>query len=109
MRVKVDREACQTAAICLQYKLNSVEPAYELDDDSLAVIKTSDGADSNQPKAESPLADKEGWVELADIAGYDAKEEAKMRKTVLESAKNCPFNAIVVEDDEGKVIWPEEI
>lgn len=82
---------------------------YELDDESLAVIKTRDGADSNVPKTDQPLADADGWVNLVDIAGYDAAKEAKMREIALDAAKSCPFNAIIVEDEAGKVIWPEEI
>lgn len=109
MRIRVDRDACQTAAICLQYQLSDAEIMYELDDDSLAVIKTRDGLDSNNPHAGTPLADKEGWVDLKDIAGYSPDNDTKMREISLEAAKNCPFNAILVEDDDGTVIWPEEI
>jgi len=109
MRIRVDRDACQTAAICLQYQLSETQIMYELDDDSLAVIKTRDGADSNKPDAALPLADAEGWVDLKDVAGYDASDEEKMRNIALEAAKNCPFNAIIVEDDAGTVVWPEEL
>lgn len=109
MRIRIDRDACQTAAICLQYQLAETEIMYELDDDSLAVIKTRDAADSNKPDAAAPLADAEGWVDLKDVAGYDPANEEKMRTLALESAKNCPFNAIIVEDDNGAVVWPEEI
>jgi len=99
IRIKVDREACQTAAICLQYQLNPNELMYELNDDSIAVIKTKEGA--------TP-ADAEGWVKLEDVAGYDPQNPEKMRDIALDSAKNCPFNAILVEVD-GQIIWPEEL
>lgn len=109
MRIKVDRDACQTAATCLLYQLNKEQPMFELDDDSIAVIKTQDGADSNQPRGGRPLADTEGWVELSDVAGYDVDQEDKMKQLAVAAAKSCPFNAIIVEDDDGNTVWPEEV
>lgn len=109
MRIRVDRDACQTAAICLQYQLSESDIMYELDNDSLAVIKTKDGADSNVPNTDVPLADSDGWVDLKDVAGYDVENEEKMREIAIEAAKNCPFNAILVEDDDGTIVWPEDL
>lgn len=97
IRVKVDREACQTAAICLMYQLKEEREMYVLDDDSIAEIKTEAG---------ESVSDE--WVDLNEVAGYDPQNHAKMREIALESAKNCPFNAILVEEG-GKVIWPEEL
>ena len=37
---------------------------------------------------------------------FDEKSIEEMRELVLESAKICPFNAIIVKDAEGNVIWP---
>lgn len=97
IRVKVDREACQTAATCLMYQLKEDCEMYVLDDDSIAEIKTVDG---------QSVSDE--WVELKNVAGYDPQKKDKMREIALESAKNCPFNAILVEED-GKIIWPKEL
>ena len=98
MRVKVDRDACQTAATCLMYQFSEDKTLYELDDDSIAVLKTKDG------KAVS-----DEWVEIEDLAGYDAAKDKSLREILVDSAKSCAFNAIIVEDDDGKLVWPEEI
>ena len=95
----MDRDACQTAAICLQYQLDETKPMYELDDESLAVIKTTANAKE----------DADGYIDLKEVAGYDESKKEQMEEIALESAKNCPFNAIIVTDDAGKVIWPEEV
>ncbi len=97
MRIKVDREACQTAATCLQFQLKEGMAMYELDDESIAVLKTKDGQTTSD------------WVELSEVAGFNEQQLAKMKEIALDSAKACPFNAIIVEDDNGQVIWPEEI
>ncbi len=98
MRVKIDKDACQTAATCLQFQLSDEKTLYELDDDSIAVLKTKDG---------QAVGDE--WVDIKELAGYDETKDVKMREILLDSAKACSFNAIVIEDDNGKVIWPEEI
>lgn len=97
MRIKVDREACQTAATCLMYRLSADRPLFELDDDSIAVMRRADGAETSD------------WVELTGLAGYDAAKDQEMRDKLLAAAQACPFNAIVIEDDDGSVLWPEEI
>jgi len=98
MRVKVDRDACQTAATCLMFQFNQKDLLYELDDESIAVLKTKDGRS---------VSDE--WVEIEDLAGYDASKDKSLREILVDSAKACPFNAIIVEDDNGKVVWPDEI
>lgn len=97
MRIKVDREACQTAATCLMYRLAADQPLFELDDDSIAVMHRADGNTTSDS------------VELTQLAGYDASKDKEMREKLIAAAQACPFNAIIVEDDDGTVLWPEEI
>lgn len=50
--------------------------------------------------------DKDGIVKVKD--GFDlskATEEAK--KKIIEGAKACPVNALVIIDDHGNQLWPE--
>lgn len=96
--VGVDREMCQTAATCLAFHI------YELDDESKAVLLTQNGSNSDDPK--NPLATAEGFVQIEDLLNSENKSLEEMRAIVLESAKACPFNAIIVKDAEGKQIWP---
>ncbi len=98
--VRVDRELCQTAAVCLAYHI------YELDDESKAVLLTKNG--SNSDELSNVLTTEDGLVKVEDLLspeGTLSKEE--MQALVLESAKICPFNAIIVYDDAGNQIWPE--
>ncbi len=96
--VFVDREMCQTAAICLAYQM------YELDDEGKAVLLTNNGQNSDD--VTNPLRDSEGEVLISDLANPDNRTPEDMQQLVLESAKICPFNAIIVRDADGKQIWP---
>ena len=96
--VSVDREMCQSAATCLAYNV------YELDDESKAVLLTRNGLNSDDPS--NPLATAEGSVLIEDLVNPHSANLAEMRDLVLESAKACPFNAIIVRDAEGKILWP---
>jgi len=96
--VAVDREMCQTAAICLAYNI------YELDDESKAVLLTKNGLNSDDPA--NPLHDGEGAVTIEDLVNPTSVSLEEMREMVLESAKACPFNAIIVKNAAGEVIWP---
>lgn len=98
--VAVDREICQTAATCLAFNI------YELDDESKAVLLTKNGLNSDDPS--NVLATAEGYVKVEDLVNSEELSLAEMRALVLESAKSCPFNAIIVKDAEGNQIWPKE-
>jgi ferredoxin len=95
--VAVDRVMCQSAAICLAYHI------YELDDEAKAVLLTKNGSNSDEPS--NVLATKDGYVEIENLkeAGQSLEE---MQQMVLESAKLCPFNAIIVKDADGNQLWP---
>jgi ferredoxin len=95
--VLVDRDMCQTAATCLAYNI------YELDDESKAVLLTPNGLNSDDPG--NPLT-QGGEVQITDLLNSDAKTLEEMQEMVLESAKSCPFNAIIVKDATGMQIWP---
>ncbi len=97
--VMVDREMCQTAAVCLAYHL------YELDDEGKAVLLTKNGQNSDDNT--NVLRDLEGGVEIPNLANPDNVSPEEMRRLVLESAKICPFNAIIVKDAEGNILWPK--
>lgn len=99
--VGVDREMCQSAATCLAYNI------YELDEEAKAVLLTNNGSNSDTPG--NPLATAEGFVDLENLLNTENMDREKMQQLVIESAKSCPFNAIIVKDKEGKQIWPEII
>lgn len=96
--VGVDRVLCQTAATCLAYSI------YELDDESKAVILTKNGSNSDDPANDQATPD--GFVKLEDIKETVPMSLEELQELVLESAKACPFNAIIVKDADGKQIWP---
>ena len=96
--VGVDRDMCQSAATCLAYQI------YELDDESKAVLLTKNGLNSDDPS--NPLASEDGYVKIDDLLNSQTNDLAEMRDLVLESAKACPFNAIIVKNAAGDVIWP---
>jgi len=82
MRVRVDRDLCISAAACTAL----LPEVFELDAEGKAVIKAKDGA------------------KTSDWTGYEKlSAEAKL---VLEAARSCPTNAIFIEDDDGKQIYP---
>ena len=89
---------CQSAATCLAYQI------YELDDESKAVLLTKNGLNSDDPS--NPLASEDGYVKIDDLLNSQTNDLAEMRDLVLESAKACPFNAIIVKNAAGDVIWP---
>ncbi|MFH0952504.1 MAG: ferredoxin [Patescibacteria group bacterium] len=45
--------------------------------------------------------DDEGKAVIKDLKGDEAS-------TQLEAAKSCPVNAVLVYDENGKKIWPED-
>lgn len=95
--VMVDRDMCQTAATCLAYHV------YELDDESKAVLLTKNGSNSDEPDNELAI---DGEVAIKDLKNPDNRSLEEMQALVLESAKACPFNAIIVKDADGNQIWP---
>jgi ferredoxin len=78
---------------------------YELDDESKAVLLTKNGSNSDEPS--NPLTATDGTVLVKDLLNTDDVSLEEMQERVLESAKICPFNAIIVKDAEGNQIWPE--
>ncbi|CAN5163661.1 hypothetical protein BH11PAT4_BH11PAT4_5010 [soil metagenome] len=96
--VQVDRELCQSAMTCLAWNI------YELDDESKAVLLTTNGSNSDEPS--NPLTDAEGTVLVTDLLNTESVDLAEMQTRVLESAQICPFNAIIVKDEAGNQIWP---
>lgn len=96
--VRVDRDLCQTAATCLAFNV------YELDDEAKAVLLTKNGRNSDDPG--NPLTNSTGEVLVDDLLNEDGKTRQEMQEVLLESAKACPFNAIIVTDDNGNQVWP---
>jgi ferredoxin len=96
--ISVDRDMCQSAATCLAFHM------YELDDEVKAVLLTNNGLNSDEPR--NPLVIGNGEVLISDLLNPEGKTAEEMRALALESAKICPFNAIIVRDAEGSIIWP---
>jgi ferredoxin len=96
--VGVDRDMCITAASCLAYNI------YELDDEAKAVLLTKNGSNSDEPTNLQRTED--GYVTVDDLLNTENESFEEMQKRVLESAQSCPFNAIIVKDAEGTIIWP---
>lgn len=96
--VGVDRDLCITAAVCLAYGM------YDLDDEAKAVLLTRNGQTSDDPG--NPMA-TDGFVNLNDI--QDPESGDALRLKVLESARACPFGAIIVRDAAGKQLWPVQV
>lgn len=96
--IYVDREMCQTAATCLAYSV------YELDDEAKAVLLTRNGLNSDDTR--NDLIREDGFVAIKDLVNSENLDLAKLQEMALESAKVCPFNAIIVKDQNGNQIWP---
>jgi len=96
--VGVDREMCQTAAVCLAYRM------YELDDEGKAILLTKNGL--NSESEDNPLRDAEGYVKIDDLINPEDKTPEEMAQQALDAAKLCPFNAIIVKDKDGNQVWP---
>jgi ferredoxin len=97
--VGVDRELCQTAAVCLAYNI------YELDDEAKAVLLTQNGQNSDD--LTNVMATRDGYVAISDLVNPTSSTLEEMQAMVLESAKACPFNAIIVKNTSGEIIWPK--
>lgn len=100
-RLKVNRDLCQTAATCLAFKF------FELDDEAKAVILTQNGQNSDQPG--NPQSDSEGLVELENLAHLEGLSDLEIQTMVMESAKLCPFGAIIVYSQTGEQLWPLDL
>ncbi len=82
MRIRVDRELCISAASCVAL----LPEVFELDEEGKAVMKRM-------------LGDKTSdWTDYKDLPA-DAQ-------LILEAARSCPTNAIIIEDDDGKQVYP---
>lgn len=96
--IGVDRDMCQSAATCLAFRM------YELDDEVKAVLLTKNSKNSDDP--DNPQRDNDGFVRIEDLAGTEDYSTDELQNAVLESAKICPFNAIIVRDGDGNQLWP---
>lgn len=88
LRVKVDRELCIGAASCVAVAPNT----FELDNEGKAVIKKKDGSMTSD------------LVDYKDIADEEVN--------ILNAAKSCPVNAIIIvevdeQGNEVRQVWPE--
>ncbi len=97
--IEVNRDLCTGAAACLVY------PFYEIDDESKAVLLTKNNLNSDDPR--NTLA-KGGVVLIEDMQNAGGLPLEEIQQMAIDSAKICPFNAIIVRDAEGKKIWPPE-
>ncbi len=82
MKVKVDRDLCISAASCIAL----LPEVFELDEEGKAVIKNKDGSKTSD------------WTDYTKLSA-DAQK-------ILEAARSCPTNAVIIEDDSGKQIYP---
>jgi ferredoxin len=92
--VEVDRELCQTAAVCLAYGV------YELDDEGIALLLKKHGDEVERVA--------EGIVPISELINPDNATPEVLQQRLLDSAKACPFNAILVRNQKGDLIWPPE-
>lgn len=70
MKIKIDRELCIGVGTCVVLAENT----FELDDELIAVQKSSNKRDSDED--------------------------------ILAGAKSCPVLAIILEDEDGKQVYP---
>ena len=82
MRIRVDRDLCIGAASCVAL----LPEVFELDEEGKAVMKRIVGDKTSE------------WVDYKELSA-----EAQM---ILEAARSCPTSAIIIEDDDGKQIYP---
>ena len=82
MRVRVDRDLCIGAASCIAL----LPEVFELDEEGKAVIKALNGEKTSE------------WTDYKNLSS-----DAQM---ILEAARSCPTSAIIIEDDDGKQIYP---
>lgn len=82
MRIRVDRDLCIGAASCVAL----LPEVFELDEEGKAVMKRVMGDKTSE------------WVDYKELSA-----EAQM---ILEAARSCPTSAIIIEDDDGKQIYP---
>lgn len=81
MKVRVEREKCISASSCVAI----LPEVFELDDEGIAIIKKE-------------VVNPDGTIRI---------DEVKVTKqTLLDAAKSCPTEAIIIEDDDGKKIYP---
>lgn len=95
MKFKVESSACQGAAVCLAFLTEGGKAIYELNDESKAEILTKKGK----------VIDR--WVDPIDLDINEKENLKKLEKTILDSARSCPFLAIFVQDEKGRQLWPE--
>lgn len=83
-KITVNRDLCIGAASCIL----AANTVFEFDGENKAVIILKDGKNS-------------GPVEKSQL-----KDPAASDETILKAARSCPTKAIILEDEEGKQIFP---
>ncbi|MBU1038612.1 ferredoxin [Patescibacteria group bacterium] len=82
MRLKVDRDLCISAASCVAL----LPEVFELDDEGKALIKNLAGSKTSD------------WTDLKQLPADI--------QAIMEAARSCPTDAIIIEDDNGQQIYP---
>lgn len=81
MKVRVEREKCISASSCVAI----LPEMFELDEEGIAVIKKE-------------VQNPDGTIRI---------DEVKVtRQSILDAAKSCPTDAIIVDEEGGKQIHP---
>lgn len=96
--LRIDRDACLSAATCLAYSM------YELDDESIAVLLTKNGLNSDSPG--NPLCNPDGSIDIANLYNPKGLSAKALECYALESAQACPFSAIIALDENNRPLWP---